>query len=167
MSITIRFVTPADLSAVAQVESACFPSAEAATVDAFATRIRTFPESFLVACQDDKILGILNGCCTDGPELADALYEPHCPHDPSAPWQTVFGLAVLPEAQHQGIAGALMRHMISLCRQRGKQGIILTCKEEKISFYQGFGFQCRGKSDSCHGGVIWYDMILPLTDLSV
>ena len=77
------------------------------------------------------------------------------------------GAAVLPEAQHRGIAGALMRHMISLCRQRGKQGIILTCKEEKISFYQGFGFQCRGKSDSCHGGVIWYDMILPLTDLSV
>lgn len=162
MSYTIRFVTPDDLDAVTRVESVCFPEAEAATRNAFSTRIAAFPESFLVAQEGTRIIGIINGCCTTAPILGDELYEPDCPHDISHPWQTVFGLAVLPDYQHRGLAQALMNRLIELCQERKKAGIILTCKKEKISFYEMFGFRCRSQSASSHGGAVWYDMVLTL-----
>lgn len=162
MPYSIRYAGPEDLDAVTAVEQACFPPQEAATREAFALRLNTFPESFLVALDADRIIGIVNGCCTTEPYLGDELYEPGCPHAAGNPWQTVFGLAVLPEYQHQGVAGMLLRELIALSRQRGKKGLILTCKQEKIRFYEGFGFRCRGLSDSSHGGAVWYDMILTL-----
>jgi hypothetical protein len=55
-----------------------------------------------------------------------------------------------------------MNKLISLSRQRGKAGLILTCKAEKQSFYEKLGFQCRGLSDSQHGGATWFDMVLKL-----
>jgi ribosomal protein S18 acetylase RimI-like enzyme len=162
MSFLIRQVVPADLAAVCEVENACFPPAEAATEEAFRSRISAFPERFLVAEDQGRILGIINGCCATEPVLRDALYEENCPHSDSHPWQTVFGLAVLPEYQHQGIARALMARLISLCKDGDQVGIILTCKQEKISFYESMGFHCRGISDSSHGGARWFDMILDL-----
>lgn len=160
MPYIIRQAGPKDLDAVTAVENACFPPQEAATREAFQVRLAAFPESFLAALDGDRIVGIVNGCCTTTPYLGDELYEPDCPHNPDNPWQTVFGLAVLPEYQHQGIASGLLRQLIALSRQRDKTGLILTCKQEKISFYEGFGFQCRGVSDSSHGGAVWYDMVL-------
>ena len=162
MPYFIRQVMPSDLDAVTAVENACFPPEEAATRDAFQTRIATFPTSFFVAQEDKQIIGLINGCCTTAPYLIDALYEPFCPHRDDHPWQTVFGLAVLPQFQHQGIASSLMQHLITLSRQRGKEGIILTCKQAKIGFYESFGFRCRGLSESAHGGAKWYDMVLTL-----
>jgi GNAT superfamily N-acetyltransferase len=144
------------------VENACFPTAEAATEAAFRSRIATFPERFLVAEEDGHIVGLINGCCTTAPVLEDVLYEENCPHSLSNPWQTVFGLAVRPEYQHRGIAKALMSQLIDLCRNGAQVGIILTCKQEKIGFYESMGFRCRGVSDSSHGGAQWYDMVLTL-----
>lgn len=163
MPYVIRQAALSDLDAVTSVESACFPPAEAATKEAFAARLAAFPESFFVAeAENHQLIGLINGCCTTTPVLEDRLYEPDCPHSTENPWQTVFGLAVLPQFQHQGIARALMQHLIAVCRQRGKSGIILTCKAEKIGFYESFGFICRGISESSHGGAVWYDMVLTL-----
>ena len=160
MSYHIRQVTPQDLDGVCQVENTCFPVEEAATREAFITRISTFPARFFVAEQDKKIIGLINGCCTDKPVLEDILYEKDCPHRESTPWQTVFGLAVLPDHQHRGIARALMEVLKQRCMEGGQRGIILTCKKEKIGFYESMGFHCRGVSDSSHGGAVWYDMLL-------
>ncbi len=81
MEYTIRTVTTEDLDAVCRVENRCFPAAEAATREAFRTRIALFPERFLVAeLPDVGIVGLINGCCTDTPVLGDELYEPDCPH---------------------------------------------------------------------------------------
>lgn len=156
----IRQVTPEDLIPVCQVENACFPPAEAATEAAFATRIALFPQRFLVAEADGKIVGLINGCCTDKPQLDDELYEPNCPHSLENPWQTVFGLAVLPEYQGQGIAKALMKGLCDIAETGGQVGMILTCKKEKIGMYEHFGYHCRGLSRSSHGGAEWYDMIM-------
>jgi ribosomal protein S18 acetylase RimI-like enzyme len=162
MFYQLRPAIPADLDGLCQVENACFPPEEAATRAAFAARLQTFPESFWVAETEDTVIGLINGCCTETPYLGDELYEPDCPHRADAPWQTVFGLAVLPAYQHQGIATALLEQLISRSRQRGKAGLILTCKAEKRSFYEKLGFLCRGVSDSQHGGAQWFDMVLTL-----
>ena len=158
---TIRTVRPRDLDAVCRVENRCFPPAEAATRDAFRTRIALFPERFLVA-EDSHgtVIGLINGCCTAEPVLGDELYEPGCPHSLKNPWQTVFGLAVDPDFQHRGIARALMEALVQRARAGGQKGVILTCKKEKIGFYEAMGYVCRGESASEHGGAVWYDMLL-------
>ena len=161
MVFQIRTVTAADLDAVTALEAACFPPAEAATREAFAYRIETFPERFFVAERQGRIIGLVNGCASDLPAIDDRLFEPQG-HDPQGKNQMVFGLAVHPDCRNNGIAAALLRRLIDFAREQGMNQVILTCKQEKIPYYQKFGFQNRGVSASEHGGAVWYDMVLPL-----
>lgn len=160
MDVLIRQVRPEDLDAVTRVESVCFPKAEAATRDSFSQRIKAFPESFFVAEKDGEIIGFINGCVTDSRVIEDEMFEDAGLHDADAAYQSVFGLDVLPEYQHRGLASRLMRHLIEAARQRGKKGLILTCKDRLIGFYESFGYRSLGVSQSVHGGAVWYDMIL-------
>ena len=131
MTYTIRPVRPSDLAAVTEVEAICFPAAEAATGESFKARIAAFPECFFVACHK-----------TDGA------------------YQSIFGLDVLPDYQRQGIAADLMNHMIGDAKNKGRKGLILTCKDRLIHYYAKFGYKNMGVSESVHGGAVWYDMIL-------
>ena len=49
---------------------------------------------------------------------------------------------------------------VSAAKSAGMKGVILTCKKEKIGFYESMGYVCQGLSDSEHGGAEWYDMLL-------
>lgn len=162
MDILIRNVTEDDLDAVTQVESVCFPEAEAATKDSFAQRIRIFSESFFVAEKNGEIIGLINGCATDRKTICDEMFEDASCHKPNGLYQSVFGLDVKPEYQHQGAASRLMRHLIADAKQKGRKGLILTCKERLIGFYEQFGYRNMGVSASAHGGAVWYDMILEI-----
>lgn len=160
IEIVIRQAVADDVTKVAEIEEKCFPAAEAASLKSFFERFMAFPECFLVAEADGKVVGHINGCVTSYEKLIDALYHNTALHEPDGPWQTVFGIAVLPEYQHQGIARALMEHFKEQARERGKMGILLTCKDEKIGFYESLGFTYDGVSASSHGGARWNDMIL-------
>ena len=158
--LVIRPALADDVTKVAYIEEKCFPKSEAATLKSFLERFMAFPECFLVAEIDGKVVGHINGCVTNYDKLIDALYHNSSLHEPDGPWQTVFGIAVLPDYQHQGIARALMEHFKENAKKRGKQGILLTCKDEKIGFYESLGFTYDGVSASSHGGARWNDMIL-------
>ena len=161
MEYQIRTALPEDLDAVCRVENRCFPEAEAATRAAFQTRIKLFPERFLVAEHPTNgIIGLINGCCTDTPVLGDELYEPDCPHSLTNPWQTVFGLDTLPEYRRRGVAAALMNAFIAQAKARGQLGVALTCKAHLVHYYERFGYRNEGVSASVHGGAVWYDMVL-------
>ena len=155
----IRNVTPADLKQVTALEASCFPPEEAAGEAVFAFRIATFPERFFVAEEDGEILGLVNGCASDLPAIEDRLFGPEG-HEPEGKNQMIFGLAVLPQRQKQGIGSALLYRMIDFAREKRMEQVILTCKAEKRSFYEKFGFVCQGVSRSAHGGARWYDMTL-------
>lgn len=157
----IRTADLSDLDAVTAVEAACFSPAEAATREAFAYRLTAFPERFFVAEWDGEIVGIINGCASSQPAIADSLYEPQG-HEPMGKNQMIFGLAVLPAHQRQGIGAALMTRMIEFARQTHMERLILTCRQEKIAYYQKFGYVNHGISKSVHGGAVWYDMTLEL-----
>ena len=58
----------------------------------------------------------------------------------------------------------LMRHLIDRAKQEKRSGVVLTCKEALIGFYEQFGFVCEGVSESQHGGVSWYEMRLTLKE---
>lgn len=160
MDIIIRQVMPEDLDAVARVEAVCFPEAEAAPRASFSQRIRTFPESFLVAEKNGEIIGFINGCATDERTICDEMFEDAGYHKQDGAYQSIFGLDVAPEWQHRGLAGRLMESLIEDARKRGRRGLILTCKEHLIGFYERFGYRNMGISGSVHGGAVWYDMIL-------
>lgn len=162
MDVLIRQVKPEDLDAVARVEAVCFPEAEAATRDSLSRRIAGFPESFFVAEKEGEVIGFINGCATDSQVIEDEMFEDVRFHNPDGAYQSIFGLDVLPEYQRQGIASRLMRRLADEARASGKKGLILTCKEGLIGFYETFGYRNLGISRSVHGGAVWYDMILEI-----
>lgn len=161
MNYQIRNATLEDLDAITAVEATCFPPAEAADKNSFQLRITTFPESFFLAeTMDGEIIGFINGCMTNESVLKDELYHNVSLHNPDGDYQTIFGLDVLPAYRRQGIATALMNHLIEISKKRQKKGLILTCKDHLIHYYETFGYQHQGVSSSTHGGAIWNDMLL-------
>ena len=159
-NINIRKAEIKDVKNMAEIEALCFPSAEAAKYEDFKIRFSTFPGCFLIAEKDNTLVGFIDGAVTDKPNLPDELYHEMKFHHPCGAFQTVFSLAVTPKFQHQGIGKMLMNSFIEDTENRGKKGIVLTCKDHLIGFYKTFGFVHKGISNSTHGGAKWNDMLL-------
>ena len=148
----------AEADRLAEIEAICFPPAEAASHEEVVKRMGAFPENFVVAVKNDQIVGFINGGTTDKPVLPDEFYHDITLHKKDGEIQTVFGLNVIPEYRHQGIAGELVEYFKNLAKERGKKALILTCKEHMIPFYESHGLKKLGVADSCQGGATWYDM---------
>ena len=95
-----------------------------------------------ISAYDDVLVGCLR-------ILSDGYY-----------FGTITELLVLPEYRRQGVAADLMNHLIQTAKARGKKGMILTCKDRLIHYYEKFGYRSLGISGSVHGGAVWYDMLL-------
>ena len=161
MDYTIRNVKIEDLDQVTEVEALCFPAAEAAVEASFRQRIETFPDSFFVAEDENgRIIGFINGCVTDERTIRDEMFEDSGLHHTAGLYQSVFGLDVIPEFRRQGVAADLMNRLMQEAKARGKKGMILTCKDRLIHYYEKFGYRNLGLSASVHGGAVWYDMLL-------
>lgn len=164
--IHIEPATAKDLESIAQIEAICFPEAEKASLESLKARFQAFPQKFLVAKiynEDDyEIVGFINGMTTNSSTIIDEMYSNPNLHEPMGIYQSVFGLDVLPSYQHQKIAHQLLTAFIQQAKQAGKIGVILTCKYHLIGFYEQFGFKNLGISQSVHGNVVWYDMLLTL-----
>lgn len=160
MDVKVRKAKISDIEKISEIEKQCFPIKEAATYLEFKERLETFPNSFFVATYEEEVVGFINGCVCDYDVIFDELYHDASYHKESALYQCVFGLDVLPTYQHQGIAHVLMHHFIRDAKRKNRKAIILTCKKQMIPFYESFGYVCKGVSNSTHGNVEWYDMIL-------
>lgn len=158
----IRHGTIEDLEAVAALEAACFPEAEAAGKEALRQRLLTYPEHFWLLFWDGELAGLIDGMVTNEAKLRDEMFENASLHKEDGDWQMLFGVAVLPKYQRQGVCAAVMRQVITDAKAQGRKGIFLTCKEELIPYYERFGFVKEGVSQSVHGGAVWYDMRLTL-----
>ena len=160
MQDMIRHGNINDLDAFTELEQRCFPIAEAADKRAFELRLRNYPECFWVLEEDDKILCMINGMTTDVKDLCDEMYKGTELYTHDGKWLMLFGVASLPEYQHNGLASQLMGYVIDETRKQKRCGIVLTCKENLISFYEKFGYVSEGISDSVHGNAVWYQMRL-------
>ena len=157
----IRTASMADLAAVAAVEGACFPAAEAATEKDFAARLAVYPNHFWLLEEDDgTLVSFVNGLVTDEPLLRDEMYADASLHNEHGAWQMIFGVNTLPQYRRRGLAGQVLERVIADARAQGRKGCVLTCKDKLIHYYEKFGFQNEGVSASTHGGVVWYDMRL-------
>ena len=156
----IRKAKMNDLDEITAVEKICFPPSEAATRESFEKRLEAFADSFLIAEEDGKIVGFVNGCITDEKVISDEMFVDTTLHNPNGGYQAIFGLVVIPGYRGKGTAKELMNELIGRTKACGKKGLILTCKEHLTGFYSAFGYKNLGVSGSNHGGAVWYDMIL-------
>lgn len=161
-NITIRHVLPKDLDECLTVETSGFPPEEAASRETIRLRIETFPEGFLVAEVDGRIVGILNSAATNKDDIGDEELKQLIGHHAAGRNMVVFALAVLPDFQNQGIARQLMSTFVEEARERGKQNVLLMCKQYLINYYERMGFDHIGLSRSTHGGAEWHQMRLGL-----
>ena len=92
----IRNATIDDLHAIAAVEAACFPAAEAATAEEFAGRLAHYAGHFWLLFEQGELVAFVDGFCTDTPDLTDAMYADAALHDENGAWQMIFGVNTLP-----------------------------------------------------------------------
>ena len=156
----IRKGTLKDLEAIAAVEAACFPAAEAATAEEFAERLQQYGDHFWLLWEGERLLAFVDGFCTDQPDLTDEMYADASLHRENGAWQMIFGVNTIPTCRKKGYAGMLLQCAISDARAQGRKGLVLTCKEALVHYYAKFGFVNEGVSGSTHGGVVWYQMRL-------
>ena len=160
MDTIIRTATLADLDAVAAVEAACFPAAEAATRAEFADRLAHYGGHFWLMFDGGALIAFVDGMVTDRADLTDDLYADASLHDAHGAWQMIFGVNTLPEYRCQGVAAALLERAIFDAKAQGRKGLVLTCKDKLVHYYAKFGFVNEGVSQSTHGNVAWNQMRL-------
>lgn len=154
----IRNVTIEDLPKLVGIEQQCFSREEAATEEAFEGRIRRIPDSFFVAEENGEVIGLVNGPVIQTEFITDDLFANIQENPLTGGHQSILGLAVFPSKQSRGVASDLLTHLEKSSRERKRETITLTCKEDLIQFYEKFGFVNRGVSNSEHGGIVWYNM---------
>lgn len=157
----IRTAVPADLPALAAVEAACFPPAEAASAEALKARLAVYPNHFWLLEEHGVLVSFIDGLVTDEPLLRDEMYADASLHKEQGAWQMIFGVNTLPPYRKQGRAAQVMERVIADARAQGRKGCVLTCKVELLHYYEKFGYRSEGISASTHGGAVWYDMRLP------
>ena len=156
----ITTATLADLDALAAIEAACFPAAEAAAREEIEERLRVYAAHFYIAREKGAAIGFIDGMVTDEKDLLDELYADAARHDEKGAWQMIFGLNTLPAYRRRGVAAALIEAMCAAARAQGRRGVVLTCKEHLLPYYAKFGFVDEGLSASTHGGAGWHQMRL-------
>ena len=163
--IIIRHVLPKDLDECFIVETSGFPPEEAATREMIRLRIETFPDGFLVAEFDGKVVGMLNSAATNKDDISDEELKQLIGHEPGGKNMVVFALVVLPEFQKRGIARKLMSRFVEEACQRKKGNVLLMCKHHLITYYEAMDFTHAGLSRSTHGGAEGHEMRLKLQNL--
>ena len=156
----IRHAEISDLTALAAVEAACFPPAEAAREGSLRRRLAVYPDPFWLLWDGDTLVGFVNGMVTQEADLADEMYDNAELHNENGPWQMIFGVDTRPAYRRRVCAQLLLERAIADARDQGRKGLVLTCKEHLLHYYAKFGFVSEGISQSVHGNVQWYQMRL-------
>ncbi len=158
----IRQATLQDLEEVTNLEKLCFPKKEAASMAAFFERISVYANHFWLLEKDGHIVSMVNGMVVDDKDLYDELYHNAKLHNERGKWQMIFGVETHPGYRNRGYAAILINKMIEDAKLHRRSGLVLTCKEHLIHYYEKFGFKNEGISGSEHGEAIWYQMRLRL-----
>lgn len=156
----IRTATISDIDTIANVESLCFPQAEAATREQIAERVKAYGNHFWLMFDEGRLIGFVDGMVTDEADLTDEMYEKADMHNEQGQWQMIFGVNTIPEYRRNGYAGELIKRAIYDAKEQGRKGLVLTCKDKLVHYYAKFGFENEGVSESEHGNVVWNQMRL-------
>ncbi len=155
-----RYILPYEGEQAAEIEQICFPPNEACTPERMQQRVSHIPEQFLVAVdrRTNRLAGFLKGLAPDEGLFRDAFFLDVGLHVQEGKNIMLLGLDVLPEHRGKGLATEIMRQYVQREQARGRHMLLLTCLEEKVSMYQGMGYEDLGLADSAWGGEAWHEM---------
>lgn len=159
-NIVLRQIEANEAEEAATLEAICFPPEEACTLPIMRERVKVASDCFFVAINEDtgKMIGFINGLCTDDPNLEDEIFTDASLHDPYGANIMICGVDVLPEYRGQGIARKMMAEFLKRQKKMGRKQAVLTCVPGKIAMYESFGFTDLGPSASTWGGEKWHEM---------
>lgn len=160
--LRLRYVEARDLDRCYEIESSAYEGDEAATREKIATRIREYPQGFVVLERDGEVVGFINSGCAHDVVMSDESFKELVGHDPAAPNVVIMSVVVAPKHQGKGYSTLLMRHFVEQAAQAGKRSIHLICKERHIEIYRTFGYRYVRPSPSDHGGMAWHEMEMAL-----
>jgi len=147
-----------DAVVCAAIEAACFLPSEAASYEKIARRAEAFPQGFLVAELHGEVIGFINSCAGNQPDLSREELKDLVDHDPAGSALVVLSVAVHPDRQGRGYSRPLLTSFIETARHQKRQRILLLCKDYMVAYYLHFGFEDAGPSASTHGGFQWREM---------
>lgn len=162
-NLRLRFVEERDLDRCYEIEASAYEGDEAATREKIASRIRQYPQGFVVLECDGEVIGFINSGCADEVVMSDESFKELVGHNPAAPNVVIMSVVIAPEHQGQGYSTLLMRYFVEQARQTGKRSIHLMCKERHIEIYRTFGYSYVRPSPSDHGGMAWHEMVMELS----
>ena len=158
----IRQAELKDIPAINEIDAACFDAAVASDDALVRGRINHYANHFWVVCEGEKVAGYINGFCTDKENLEDEMLVRPELHEETGAWQMLFGLAVDPVFQCRGFASALLQQACGDARLHGRKGLVLTCKDRMVPYYQRVGYVDEGFSVYATADGPWHLMRLRL-----
>ena len=146
MTLNIRTVKMDDLDAIVELESSAFHMSEEMTRKDMIGRIENYPDTFLVAQVDGKVVGHVFGPVSKERDIKDELYFKNQPNNAQYHYQTILSLATNQEYRKQGIASALIEELCKIAQSQDRRAITLTCLPKLFHFYEKRGFINEGKT---------------------
>ena len=146
MTLNIRTVKMDDLDAIVELESSAFHMSEEMTRKDMIGRIENYPDTFLVAQVDGKVVGHVFGPVSKERYIKDELYFKNQPNNAQYHYQTILSLATNQEYRKQGIASALIEELCKITQSQDRRAITLTCLPKLFHFYEKRGFINEGKT---------------------
>lgn len=156
----IRHASLNDLDAVTALEQEAFPAAEAASKESMKRRLELDGGMFWLLEDGGRLLSFINAMPSNEYELCDSMYHDSALYAPGGEWMMILSVATSVSKRGAGCASRVMRKVIDDSRAQGRRGLVLACKQGLIGFYERFGFENEGLSESSHGGAKWYEMRL-------
>lgn len=156
----IRLARPEDAKALADMEQACFPPAEACPHEVLMKSVPARPECYIVAAlvDTDEPVAMVNVVYSDADEFDDSFFINENVFLEGGKNAFICGVETLEECRGSGLAHILMEELIDREKTRGTKAIILTCHDYLVPFYEGMGYRNLGRSKSSWGGAEWYEM---------
>lgn len=125
-------------------------------------RIANQNDTFLVARDDQRVVGLIIGAVSKDEFIHDEEYQRVAENETTGGNQLVLGIAQAANYGDQELSGKLLAALEKVARAAGRETMSLLSLEKDISFYEKNGFQQAGVSDVKQGGNTWYNMVKKL-----
>ncbi|KAI0300098.1 hypothetical protein B0F90DRAFT_1817702 [Multifurca ochricompacta] len=154
-------ISAKEVDTVYELEAKSFPPEEAATIEKLRYRQENAPELFLGAFVPHTgggraLLGYVNGVLSSEATLTS---ESMSTHVLGAHTVLIHGVCVASDSRRRGIASALLAEYQRRLEAAGSyERALLIAHEDKLGFYERFGFKSRGLSNISFAGVTWLEL---------
>lgn len=179
LEVAFRPACKEDVPQIAQLEAACYPADEAASLEKIAFRQASAGRYFLAmfatqqvaaaadadACGGEaqhlpeKLIGFVNATLTSNAKLT---HETMAKHEPEGNHLCIHSVAVDPTLRRRGLGQQLLRaYMTRIAEECPEVARVSLIAKESLAqtFYcdAGVGFGLVGPSDVVHGKDLWYE----------